>query len=432
MIGIIADDITGANDIGIMFAKANRMTHVYPMEAWAGVGVSNVNKPQPDVLVIDTHSRLDSPEEAYRKVFEMTRKLQQAGCSRFINKTCSVFRGNIGAEFDAMLDALGASFGIVVLGFPKNGRTTLDGIHYVHGNKLEDSEFRNDPVHPMHQSNLVHILQAQTKRLVGLIPIDSVEMGTEAVKARLAEMKQAGFHYVIIDVRDQQSLKTIARAVHGEPVLCGSSALAEELAVLDKPYTAVEGAENQLPELGRSAVLCAAGSLMPQSAAQVAYARKAGIPTLELESLLLFDPTDKEAHASSIIEEASRILHEGQDVLIHASNNPNTVTETKVKGKSLGLSNTEVSKLVSDALSEVIRRIVAATGQQRLLIAGGETSAAVCDKLGIGGLRIWQEIEAGLPSCLTLRNPQRFMVLKSGSFGSERFFIDAITHLKQT
>lgn len=427
MIGIIADDITGANDIGIMFAKAEITTHVYPMEAWAGQGTN-----EPDVLVLDTHSRLDTPEEAYRKVFEMTKKLQEAGCSRFINKTCSVFRGNIGAEFDAMLDALGASFGIVVLGFPKNGRITLDGIHYVHGKKLEESEFRNDPVHPMRQSNLVHILQDQTKRLVGLLTINSVDMGAEAVKARLAEMKQAGFHYVIVDVRDQQSLKTIASAVHDEPVLCGSSALAEELALLDKPYAAMAGAGNQLPELGRTSVLCAAGSLMPQSAAQVAYAKKAGVLTLELESLLLFDAADKEAHCSSIIEEASRILIEGQDVLVHASNNPLTVTETKVKGKSLGLSNTEVSKLVSDALSEVIRSVVAATGQQRLLIAGGETSAAVCDKLDIGGLCIWQEIEPGLPSCLTLQTPQRFLVLKSGSFGSEPFFIDAIAHLKQT
>lgn len=432
MIGIIADDITGANDIGIMFAKANMITHVYPMEAWAGVGRKDVNKLEPDVLVLDTHSRLDTPEEAYRKVFEMTKKLQEAGCSRFINKTCSVFRGNIGAEFDAMLDALGASFGVVVLGFPKNGRTTLDGIHYVHGNKLEDSEFRNDPVHPMHESNLVHILQAQTKRLVGLIPIDSVEMGAEAVQVRLAEMKQAGFHYVIVDVRNQQSLNTIARAVHNEPVLCGSSALAEELALLDKTYESVAETDHQLPKLGRTAVLCAAGSLMPQSAAQVAYARKAGIPALELDSLRLFDAADKEVHTSSLIKEASRILHEGQDVLIHASNNPNKVTMTKVKGKSLGLSNTQVSQLVSDTLSDVIRYIVAATGQQRLLIAGGETSAAVCAKLGVGGLCIWQEIEAGLPSCLTLQNPQRFMVLKSGSFGSERFFIDAIAHLKQT
>lgn len=427
MIGIIADDITGANDIGIMYAKAGITTHVYPMEAWAAEGLN-----QPEVLVLDTHSRLDTRDEAYRKVYEMTLKLQEAGCARYINKTCSVFRGNIGAEFDAMLDALGASFGIVVLGFPKNGRTTLGGIHYVHGKKLEESEFRHDPVHPMQQSDLVEILQSQTDRRVGLLTIDKVDAGEDEVKSGLADMKQAGFHYVIVDVRDQQSLKTIAKAVQDEPIICGSSALAEELALLHKPLPDIHDAGQPLPELGGTAVLCAAGSLMPQSAAQIAYAKQAGVPALELESMLLFDETEKQSHCSHLVEEASRLLKDGSDVLIHASNTPLQVTATKLRGQELGLSNTEVSRLVSDTLARVLRSVVDATGQQRLLIAGGETSAEVCEKLGISGLRIWQEIEPGLPSCLSLQTPPRFLVLKSGSFGSESFFIEAIKHLKQS
>ncbi|CAH1192497.1 3-oxo-tetronate kinase [Paenibacillus allorhizoplanae] len=428
MIGIIADDITGANDIGIMYAKANIMTHVYPMEAW----MYQNDGMQPEVLVLDTHSRLDTPEEAYNKVFQMTKKLKEAGCARFINKTCSVFRGNIGAEFDAMLDALEASFAIVVLAFPKNGRTTLDGIHYVHGKKLEESEFRNDPVHPMHESNLLHILQSQTPRRVGLITIDIIEQGSSVIMAEIIRLKNNGFNYLILDVRDQQSLQIIAQAVHQEPILCGSSALAEELALLEKPSAIQTGVTNQLPELGRSAVLCVAGSLMPQSAAQITYAKGQGLPALELDSLLLFDPSDRESHCDQIIGEASNLLKEGRDVLIHASNSPLKVAATKVKGMELGFDNTEVSELVSDALSDVIRSIVEETGQQRLLIAGGETSAAVCAKLGIGGLCIWQEIQPGLPSCLTLQKPERFLVLKSGSFGSEPFFIEAIEHLKQT
>lgn len=430
MIGIIADDITGANDIGIMYAKANISTHVYPMEAWTGREQSS--GAYPEVLVLDTHSRLDTPDDAYTKVYQMTKRLQEAGCARFINKTCSVFRGNIGTEFDAMLDALEASFGIVVLGFPKNGRTTLNGIHYVHGKKLEESEFRNDPVHPMRSSNLVDILQSQTDRRVGLIPIHIVEQGVSVLEEQIAVMKQSGFTYVIFDVRDQQSLKTIAQAVHAEPIICGSSALAEELALLEKPNALQKGVANKLPALGRLAVLCAAGSLMPQTAAQITYAKKQGLTALELDSLLLFDPIEKHTLCKQLVEQASRLLKDGQDVLIHASNSPLKVAATKVKGVELGYGNTEVSVIVSNALSDVIQSVVNETEQQRLLIAGGETSAAVCDKLGIGGLSIWQEIEPGLPSCLTLQTPQRFLVLKSGSFGSEPFFIDAIEHLKQT
>src|SRR5690242_17646742 len=154
--GVVADDITGSNDIGIMFAKHDYLTRVYSFrEDTPSFVTSKNNLNTPDILILDTNSRLDPPQLAYDKVFAATHELQQAGCRQFHNKTCSVFRGNIGVEFDAMLDALGLEFAVVVLGFPKNGRTTVDGIHYVHGKRLEDSEFRRDPIHPMLRSDLV-------------------------------------------------------------------------------------------------------------------------------------------------------------------------------------------------------------------------------------------------------------------------------------
>ena len=155
MIGVVADDITGSNDIGIMFAKSGYLVHVYPYDAFDTR--CHDSDELPDVLILNTESRFDKPEVAYRKVYEATEVLKALGCTHFYKKTCSVFRGNIGMEFDAMLDALGHSFGVVVLGFPKNGRITKEGLHYVHGKLLEESEFRNDPVHPMLKSNLVDI-----------------------------------------------------------------------------------------------------------------------------------------------------------------------------------------------------------------------------------------------------------------------------------
>ncbi|HET6822854.1 MAG TPA: four-carbon acid sugar kinase family protein, partial [Anaerolineales bacterium] len=226
--GVVADDVTGSNDIGIMFAKSDYLTHIYSFEDASSFAVSMENLSAPDILILDTNSRLDPPDVAYNKVFAATRMLQQAGCRQFHNKTCSVFRGNIGAEFDAMLDALGLDFAVVVLGFPKNGRTTVDGIHYVHGKKLEDSEFRRDPIHPMQRSDLVGILQSQTKRKVALLAHDVVDRGAEALRDEIQRMRTQ-CQYLILDVTDQSALATIARAVHDEPVLCGSSAIAEEL-----------------------------------------------------------------------------------------------------------------------------------------------------------------------------------------------------------
>ena len=119
------------------------------------------NRLQNEAEVSPPHTMKRVIPVSYTHLDVYKRQVQQ-----YINKQCSVFRGNIGPEFDAMLDALGLNFAPVVLGFPDNGRTTLDGIHYVYGEKLEDSQFRNDPVNPMRESNLVKILAVQTRRPV--------------------------------------------------------------------------------------------------------------------------------------------------------------------------------------------------------------------------------------------------------------------------
>ncbi|MFC4811153.1 four-carbon acid sugar kinase family protein [Paenibacillus sp. GCM10023250] len=449
MIGIVADDITGANDIGIMYAKAGLRTDVYPLEAWDPGAVA---KDRPDVLVIDTNSRLDRPEEAYAKAAKAARALREAGCARFVNKTCSVFRGNVGPEFDAMLDTLGAEFAVVVLGFPKNGRTTLGGVHYVHGKLLEESEFRRDPVHPMTESNLIDILQKQTERKVALLTIDAVERGPEALRAEIERMRTL-CAYLILDVRDQASLRIIAEAAKEEPILCGSSALSEESALLlaaerasaagggqggtsgeggpSGKSTDTPGAAAGEGQVAPGAVLCAAGSLMPQTAAQLAYAKRSGVAALELDSLVLLRPAERDAHLEALIALACAELRAGRDVVVHASNEPEKVTATKTLARALGSGNTDISRVVSGALSSVVAAVAERTGQRSLLIAGGETSAAVCGALGVRGLRLLREIEPGLPSCLALGGTPYRLVLKSGSFGSETFFVKAIEHLKR-
>jgi uncharacterized protein YgbK (DUF1537 family) len=429
--GVVADDVTGSNDIGIMFAKADYLTHVYSFKG----NVRSFAAPEndldaPDILILDTNSRLDPPEVAYRKVFAATRELQQAGCRQFHNKTCSVFRGNIGAEFDAMLDALGLEFAVVVLGFPKNGRTTVDGIHYVHGKKLEDSEFRRDPIHPMRRSDLVGILQSQTKRKVALVTHEIIDEGPEALRDEI-QRQRAQCQYLIMDVTDQSALATIARAVHDQAVLCGSSAIAEELpAVWGPPQTRQQGQD--LPPRKELGILIVAGSLMPQTAAQIEHLRQKGVPCFVLDTSRLFDPAQREAHIASLSAYISTSLRTNSDTIFHSPNDPQALDTANRAGIARSISTTETSRLVSETLAEVTARVLADTGQNRFIVAGGETSAAVCARLGIDGMRVWKEIQPGLPSCVSLNDPPRMLVLKSGSFGKPDFFERALEHLKET
>ncbi|WNQ09098.1 four-carbon acid sugar kinase family protein [Paenibacillus aurantius] len=428
MIGIAADDVTGANDIGIMYAKAGLVTDVYSYNGLEPLVMAS----HPDVLVLDTDSRFLPGKTAYELVYQAVKELEQAGCTRFYNKTCSVFRGNIGAEFDAMLDALGEDFAVVVLGFPKNGRTTIDGIHYVRGRKLEDSEFRNDPMHPMTQSNLAEILQAQTRRKVAVLSYETIRKGPVALREEIGRMRSQ-CSYLILDVENQQSLEVIAEAVEDERVLAGSSALAEELAKRLAVSGRQEGEQTFEPAPMRkeTGILCTAGSLMPQTAEQIAFLQKEGNPSYKLDTRKLFDRLHREELIAWLTEAIVSDLLTGRDVLLYSANEPQEVALTKAEGAGRGLSSADVSRLVSTSLAEVTAQVLARTGQTRLLVAGGDTSASLCARLGIRGMRVWKEIEPGLPSCLSLTGGSPLLlVLKSGSFGKPDFFKQAYAHLK--
>ena len=216
---VIADDITGANDIGIMYAREGLSAHVYSYKEGEAAAYAPC-----DVLILDTDSRFDTKERAYEKVRGALEQIPKDGVVQYIDKQCSVFRGNIGAEFDAMMDYLQVDFAVVVLGFPDNGRTTVEGKHYVHGVLLEDSQFRHDPVHPMLESDLTKILGEQTSRNVGRISSSLYADGAHAVRKALDEVKKT-CHYCIMDVRDNEDLALLANVLQSEKMICGSSAL---------------------------------------------------------------------------------------------------------------------------------------------------------------------------------------------------------------
>lgn len=422
-IGVVGDDITGSNDIGIMFAKSGLLVNVYSHNK-----VEEYYRPS-DVAIVDTDSRFDSHETAYKKVYDATKFLMSKGIEQFYNKTCSVFRGNIGPEFDAMLDAAGEDFGVVVLGFPKNGRTTINGIHYVDGVILEETQFRNDPMNPMTKSNLVDILSEQTKRKVTSINYTEIDRGTEYLRTRLQELRTS-YNYVIFDVRDQQDLVTIAEVIKDEKIICGASAIAEETAKHVKSGFDSKIDIKAIPDENKG-ILITAGSLTRQTASQIEYAGKMGAKLLELDTILYFDRAKFDGMVESLIERAVDAINSGENIVIHTSNDPEKVRLTKSTARDIGMPESELSKGISRSLAAISKEVIERTGQRRIIVAGGDTSASFCELMSIGGMTVYREIQPGLPSSVSIGGAPLLIILKSGSFGSDDFFLRAIKHLKQ-
>ncbi|HEY3473352.1 MAG TPA: nucleotide-binding domain containing protein, partial [Anaerolineales bacterium] len=236
--------------------------------------------------------------------------------------------------------------------------------------------------------------------------------------------------YLIVDVTDQSALETIARAAYDESVLCGSSAIAEELPSVWGPAQDRQQIRD-LPALQEMGILIVAGSLMPQTAAQIEHLTQKDVPCFMLDTSQLFNRLQREAHITGLSAAISQSLRAGRDTIFHSPNDPQALETTNRAGMAHSKSTTEVSRLVSEALAEVTARTLAHTDQNRLIVAGGETSAKVCARLGINGMRVWKEIQPGLPSCVSLNDPSRLLVLKSGSFGKTDFFERALEHVKE-
>ena len=112
--GIIADDLTGAMDTGVGFAKIGLDTIV-------SFG-DRIRQPA-TVVVVSTDSRADDPETAYRKARREASKFPGLYVYKKIDST---LRGNIGTELRALMDTLGIERSVVCPAFPANKRTVID------------------------------------------------------------------------------------------------------------------------------------------------------------------------------------------------------------------------------------------------------------------------------------------------------------------
>ncbi|MBR4235103.1 MAG: four-carbon acid sugar kinase family protein [Clostridia bacterium] len=414
-IGVAADDITGANDVGVMFSKNGYRVKVMSLSAKP----ASADFDETDVLVINTSCRLCSAQEARRLTLEAVSFLKQMRCRLLYIKTCSVFRGNIGAMFDAAQDALCQSATAVIAAYPANGRTTERGVHLLNGVPVANTHFANDPVTPLKYSNLAELIGVQSPRRCECFTYD---MYGENEKKQLEALKQNAA-YVIFDARDQQELRHAARLIADETLICGSSAVCEELPGV---WGEADAALKYYPkhETGRGAVVLS-GSLTPQTALQVQYLIKHGIYAERLLSDRLFSESSRLAETQRVFEACRAYTERGEAALVYTS--PDRDGESAER-RAAGLSDIDAGRCVSLAFRTLAEKFSREAGAERFVVAGGETSDAVSLGLGLREMRIYQEIEPGVPlmSAPGPRGEEYALVFKSGSFGSPEFLQHAL------
>ena len=420
LLGVIADDFTGATDIANTLVKGGMRT-----VQTIGVPAPGMDLSAVDAVVVALKSRSIEPDVAVRLSLEALAALQSAGCSRFFFKYCSTFdstdRGNIGPVTDALIAALAADRTIFCPAFPENGRAIYNGYLFVGPVLLSESSMKDHPLTPMTDPSLVRTLQRQTKHKVGLVPLKHVQAGSLAIWQALDALTTAGTPYAVVDAVSDADLVEIGEACAELKLITGGSGVAIGLpaawhrrGLLGQPGDATRLSAHD----GSAAVI--AGSCSAATNGQVAHFGKSGeVFTLDPEALM----QGRDVVGEALAWARKRL---GQRPILVAS----TAMPDKVKAVQQKHGGEATGRRIEAALAAIAKGLVEA-GVGRLVVAGGETAGAVVGALGVGALRIGGEIDPGGPWTEVIGPRPLALALKSGNFGAEDFFTKAFTRLEQ-
>ncbi len=423
LLGCIADDFTGATDLANNLVRGG-------MRVMQTIGVPT----EPidsgvDAVVVALKSRTIPASEAVAQSLVALAWLQAQGAQQIYFKYCSTFdstaAGNIGPVTDALMDTMGANFTIACPAFPDNGRTIFKGYLFVGDELLHESGMRHHPLTPMLDSNLVRVLQAQTTRKVGLIDYKTVAAGSAAITARIAQLQASGISIAIVDATSNVELIEAGKAWKDMSLITAGSGIAIGLPQnfgIQASQADIKKASQLPAPQGLQAIV--SGSCSVATNAQVAkfIARCAdgGGSAFHVDPQQLIAGADVTAQALAWAKEQFA-KSTSKPLLVYATSTPE-----QVKAVQLQLGVEKAGELIEHALSTIAKGLVD-LGVRQLVVAGGETSGACVQALGVTQLRIGPQIAPGVPWTHT---GELHLALKSGNFGSVDFFSEAFAELK--
>ena len=391
LIGAVADDLTGATTTGVLLARSKARTAVFFNEeaAQKADGTEKLN-----AILISSNSRALPANEAYEKVKSATLALKQMGVRYFTKRIDTTMRGGVGVEIDAMLDQMAeGTVAVVVPAMPQSRRILVGGYSVIDGVALINTPVAQDVRTPVKENYIPRLLKGQTRRNVGLVTLDKVLAGENAVKEALKEERESGNEVIVVDGITLEDVETIAKACIG---------LNWDVVSVDPgPFTSklayhrglIKEEENNVPpkadESGKT-VLIAAGSATPVTKKQMEILcqdeRHARISVNPIP--LIEGGEEALSEVKTAVDRAAKLLKSG--------NQPRAILfETALHGELLNL-NEEDNKRhyaggmsadrINAGLGMIISRVLEQAGRERIAgiyTTGGDTMVNVCYQLGV-------------------------------------------------
>lgn len=344
-------------------------------------------------------------------------------------KVCSTFdsqaQGNIGPPLEVLLDELHTECCIINPAFPENGRTAYMGYLFVDGVLLSESSMKDHPLTPMNDSKISRLMEGQLSRrrriAMGAITYHDLAQGKGHVPSRLRELRGNGQGIVVADSITDSDLDCLGHVALRERVVVGSAGLVRGMGK-HLIGTVPASCEKFPVETGYKTIL--SGSCSVASNVQVENFKAAGGSAYYLEPIRL---VRGEPVLAEITDWVKMVIEKGP-VMIYATS---SVDKVKLVQEAAGVDG--AGSMIEDALAQVARSLVC-MGVKQMVIAGGETSGAVVQALGVDRLTIGPQIDPGVPWCHAPGSTSGAhglnIALKSGNFGAPEFFNKAFDILE--
>jgi len=415
LIGVIADDFTGASDI------ANTLTKGLPGEGglltaqYMGVPQSDADD-DIEAGVVALKSRSIPAHEAVGQSLVALEWLLAQGCRQIVFKYCSTFDstpiGNIGPVAEALAARLNVKGVVVCPAFPGAGRTVYQGHLFVGDRLLNESGMEKHPLTPMIDPDIRRWLSHQTSDAVGLVTMETVGQGPQRLREALSQAGEGGETLVVTDAISNRDLEIIGAACADASLITGGSGVALALPANFIRRGEARGAKGGFNGInGAEAIL--AGSCSGATRRQIEIHAQRH-PTLAIDVDTVMAGAFDVGQLLSFMKE-----NRGHAPLAYSSGDPVAVAAAQEK-----YGREAVAERLDALFGEVARALVG-DGVRRLVVAGGETSGAVVQALGFEALRVGPEIDPGVP-ILTNADGSIALALKSGNFGSEDFLAKAL------
>jgi len=257
MIGVIADDLTGAAELGAVGLRYGLRAEIVVEGRPSGAA---------DLVCVDTDSRSCVPKEAGRRAGRAARMLRACGARWIYKKVDSVLRGQIVAELEAVMPQLGMNRALLVPANPTLGRTISDGEYFIHGRPIHKTEFARDAEHPRLSPRVLDLLEACGQHAIRISKVDG-SLPAEGI--------------VVGEVRSSSDLRRWAAAWSRDQLPAGGAEFFNALlSRVGHKDIAASGRRHPAPGDGPHLFVC--GTLSQSSRDFVREARRRGTPVFSL------------------------------------------------------------------------------------------------------------------------------------------------------